>query len=93
MLEVSRLNGKKVIAEDSFNVGEISEAVMDDNWKITHINVNLTKEATRELGFKKPVLGHITICIPVDHVKGFADVITLNKTREELKGIPECKAL
>ena len=93
MIEVSRLNGKKVITTDAFNVGEVSEAVMDDNWKITHIHVNLTKEATKELGFKKPVLGHITVCLQVDHVKGFADVITLNKTREELKGISECKAL
>jgi sporulation protein YlmC with PRC-barrel domain len=93
MFEVSKLNGKKVITTDAFNVGEVSEAMMDTDWKITHIHVNLTKEATKELGFKKPVLGHITICLPVDHIKGFADVITLNKTREELKGIPECKSL
>lgn len=93
MVEVSRLNGKKVITIDAFNVGEVSEAVMNDSWQITHIHVNLTKEATKELGFKKPVLGHITICLPVDHVTGVADVLTLNKTREELKGIPECKAM
>ena len=92
MFEVSRLNGKKVITTDAFNVGEVSEAMMDDNWKITHVLVNLTKEATRELGFKKPILGHVVICLPVNHVTGFADFITLNKTREELKGIPECKS-
>jgi sporulation protein YlmC with PRC-barrel domain len=92
MFEVSRLNGKKVITTDAFNVGIVSEAMMDDNWKITHVLVNLTKEATRELGFKKPILGHVVICLPVDYITGFADFITLNKTREQLKGIPECKS-
>jgi sporulation protein YlmC with PRC-barrel domain len=91
MFEVSRLKGKKVITTDAFNVGEVSEAVMNDNWKITHMHVTLTKEATEELGFKKPILGHVVICLPVNYVTGFADFITLNKTREELKGIPECK--
>jgi sporulation protein YlmC with PRC-barrel domain len=91
MVEVSRVNGKKVITTDAFNVGEASGAEMDDQWKITHLHVNLSKEATNELGFKKPVLGHITICLPVNLIQAFRDVITLSKTREELKGIPECE--
>jgi sporulation protein YlmC with PRC-barrel domain len=93
MVRVSEINGKKVITTDAFNVGKISGAEMDDQWKITHVHVDLSKEATNDLGFKKPVLGHITICLPVNRIQGFGDVITLNKTREGLKGIPECKAI
>jgi sporulation protein YlmC with PRC-barrel domain len=66
MVEVGKLDGKKVITTDGFNVGEASGAEMDNQWKITHLQVNLSKEATNELGFKKPVLGHITICLPVN---------------------------
>jgi sporulation protein YlmC with PRC-barrel domain len=91
MVEVSRLNGKEVITTDAFHVGEVSGAEMDNQWQITHLHVNLSKEATTELGFKKPVLGHITICLPVSLIQAFGDVITLNKRRGELKGIPECK--
>jgi sporulation protein YlmC with PRC-barrel domain len=92
MVKVNSLNGKKVITTDAFNVGEVSGAEVDpDRWKITHIDVSLTKEATNELGFKKPFMGHITICVPVNLIKGFSDVVTLKKTRKELKGIPECK--
>lgn len=93
MVKVSELNGKKVITTDAFSVGEVSGAEMDDQWKITHIHVDLTKEATIELGFKKPILGHITICLPVDLIQGLGDVITLNKQRKELKGMPECKSI
>jgi len=92
MVNVSTLNGKKVITTDAFTVGEVSGAEMDpDRWKITNIVVSLTKEATNELGFKKPFMGHIAICVPVDLIKGFGDVVTLKTTREELKSVPECK--
>ena len=92
MVKVSNLNGKKVITTDAFEFGEVSGVEMDPGrWKITHMHVSLTKEATNELGFKKPLLGHITICLPVNLIKGLGDVITLRKKREELTGIPECK--
>lgn len=91
MVKVSEIDGNKVITTDGFNVGKVSGAEMNDQWKITHVYVDLTKDATNELGFKKPVLGHITICLPVKLIQGFGDVITLSKTREGIKGIPECK--
>jgi len=89
MAKVSEINGKKVITVDAFNVGKVSGAEMDDQWKITHVHVDLSKDATNELGFTKPILGHITIALLVNLIKAHGDVITLNKTREELKGIPE----
>jgi sporulation protein YlmC with PRC-barrel domain len=91
MTEITKLKGKMVITKDAFNVGEITEANMDNNWKITHIQVKLTKEATKELGLKKPYLGHVTICLPVFYVRSIGDVITLSTNRNDLKEIPECK--
>jgi sporulation protein YlmC with PRC-barrel domain len=91
MVDVSGLNGKNVITSDAFHVGKASGAEMDGHWKITHLHVDLSKEATRELGYSKPVLGHITVCLPVELVQALGDVVTLNKTRADLKGIPECK--
>ena len=91
MTEITKLKGKMVITKDAFNVGEITEANMDNNWKITHIQVKLTKDATKELGLKKPYLGHVTICLPVYYVRSIGDVISLSTNRNDLKEIPECK--
>jgi len=91
MTEISALDGKTVITKDAFNVGKISEAIMDDYWRITHIQVKLTKEAIQELGLKKPILGYVTVCLPTHYVRSIGDVITLNRNRSELKEMPECK--
>ena len=91
IIEIGKLKGKQVITTDAFLVGEISEANMDEDWRITHIKVKLSKEATTRIGFKKPLLGHVTICLPVNYVKGVGDVITLTLSRVELEKIPECK--
>ena len=90
-MEIGKLKGKQVITKDAFYVGEISEANKDEEWRITHIQIKLTKEATKGIGFKKPLLGHVTICLPVYHIMGVGDVITLKINRVELKEIPECK--
>ena len=34
MVKVSGINGKKVITRDAFNVGKVSGAEMDDQWKM-----------------------------------------------------------
>jgi len=56
MTEITMLKGKMVITKDAFNVGEITEAKMNNNWKTTHIQVKLTKE----LGLKN----HIWAMLP-----------------------------
>jgi len=87
------MNGMKVITADAYTLGEVEGAHVDtDTWKITHLDVGLTKEATRELGFKKPMLGSLSVCLPITVVKNFGDVITLNKSLQEFKNLKECKS-
>lgn len=82
-----------VITSDAYTLGEVDGAHADiPNWNITHLDVDLTKEATEELGFKKPFLGSLTVCLPIDSVKKVGDVITLNKSLLELKNLKECKS-
>ena len=89
MVEVGRLNGKRVITTDAFNMGKVSEVVMDDGWKINYIHVKLTKEAIKEFGLRKPVLGHFVVCLPIDLIQGFTDVITLKGSRKEFSVLAE----
>jgi hypothetical protein len=81
-----------VITADAYTLGEAAGAHADINtWTITHVDVDLTKEAAEELGFKKPLLGALTVCLPVNAVKKVGDVITLNKSMADLKNLKECK--
>jgi len=92
-MKVSKLNGTKVITANAYVLGEVDGAHVDtDKWKVTHLDVNLTNEATKELGFKKPFLGSLRVCLPVTIVKEFGDVITLENSLQELKSLKECKS-
>jgi sporulation protein YlmC with PRC-barrel domain len=91
-LKVSKLNGIKVITADAYTLGEVDGVQADTNtWTITHLEIDLTKEATRELGFKKPMIGSLTVCLPITTVKQFGDVITLNLSLPAFKDLKECK--
>ena len=61
-------------------------------WQLTYFEVSLTREATRELGFKKPVLGSVTVSLPINAVAQIGDVITLNKSLIEFKNLKEYTA-
>ena len=91
-MRVSKLNGMNVITANAYVLGEVEGAEVDtDKWKVTHLDVSLTNEATKELGFKKPFLGSMKICLPVTIIKEFGNVITLKKSLQELKNLDECK--
>ncbi len=86
------MNGMSVITADAFTLGEVDGAHADtETWQITHLDVALTKETTKELGLKKPMLGSLAVCLPVTVVKKVGDVITLNKSLLEFKDMKECK--
>jgi len=88
----SKLMGKKVIGANAYTLGEVHGADVDpDKWQVTHLHVSLTDEATRELGFKKPLLGSVIVCLPVMLIQATGDVITLNKSVQELRSFVEPK--
>ena len=87
-----KMNDVKVITADAHTLGELDGAHLNiQTWQITNLDVILTKKATTELGMKKPTFGSLTVCLPVDNVKQFGDVITLNLTLKELTTLKECK--
>jgi sporulation protein YlmC with PRC-barrel domain len=87
------MNGMKIITADAYTVGEVGGAHADTStWQITHLEIELNKEAANEFGFKKPVLGAVSVCLPIAAVNKIGDVITLNQSFAELKNIKECSA-
>jgi sporulation protein YlmC with PRC-barrel domain len=87
------MNGMKVITADAYTLGEVDGAHANTGtWQITHLDVELTKEATKELNFKKPMFGSLTVSLPINAVNEVGDVITLNKSLLEFKDLKEVKA-
>jgi sporulation protein YlmC with PRC-barrel domain len=92
MVEISRLFWKRVYTSDNFLVGEIESANLDAaSWQITNFFVSLTDEATKLMGLKRPFLGKVMVCLPVSIVSAIKETAVLNKTRQELKDLKECK--
>jgi sporulation protein YlmC with PRC-barrel domain len=92
MVEITRLFWKKAYTADAFLLGDIEEAEVDmNNWQVTSFYIGLTDEATRHLGFKRPLLGKVTVCLPVSIIKTIQDSAILNKTMAELRNLKECK--
>ncbi len=92
MVTGSKLVGMAVITSDAYKLGQIEGTELDaDTWKVTHLRIDLTDEAIRELAFRKPFLGGIRVCLPVSHVSKLADVVTLKSSLADVKASPECK--
>jgi len=92
MLSFKELNNKKVVTADAFVIGEAQGGNVDPkNWQLIHIHVSLNDDASRQFKLKKPFMGSILVCLPVDLVQTVGDVITLKKNLEELKDIRQCK--
>jgi sporulation protein YlmC with PRC-barrel domain len=92
MVEISRLFWKKAYTSDGFLLGEVESAELDMNtWQINNFYIGLTDEVTRILGFKRPLLGKVVVCLPVSTIKSYEDKAILNQTMEELRNLKECK--
>ena len=92
MVEISRIFWKKAFTSDAFLLGEVESAELDTKtWQITSFYVGLTDDATRMLGFKRPFLGKVVVCLPVSTIKTIQDTAILNQTIQELRALKECK--
>ncbi len=92
MVEITRIFWKKALTADNYLLGDIESAEVDMNtWQVTSLYVGLADEATRKLGFRRPYLGKVVVCLPVSAVKTVQDSVVLNKTIAELRDLKECK--
>ena len=86
----NKLNGKKVVGSEGYIIGEVEGINVDTNtWKAIGLYVGLTDDTTVELGFKKPFMSGIVVCLPTKAVKAIGEVITLSESLKTLKDIVE----
>lgn len=84
------LDGKKVVGTEGYILGEVDGVDIDLNtWQANAFYVSLSDEAAAELGFKKPFLSKITVCLPTQFVKAVGEVITLKEPVRSLEDVAE----
>ena len=92
MVEIGRLFWKRVTTSDDYVIGETESAELDTvTWQVKSLYVSLNDEASEKMGFDRPYFGKIFVCLPVSTVREIGDLITLNKTFDELQELRECK--
>lgn len=92
MVSISELNGKRVVTSDAFVLGQIEGGSIDTaNWQITHIHVNLNDQSLKALNLKKPFMGSVLVCLPVNLVQTVGDVVSLKEPLNQLKDTEQCK--
>lgn len=91
-ITIGELSWKKVVTSDGIEIGQLQGGeISQQNWKITHFHIGLNDDTTKKLGLSKPYMGRILICLPVSYIQSVTDVVTLNKSFEELKTSKECQ--
>lgn len=84
------LDGKKVVGSEGYILGEVDGVDINLNtWQANAFYVNLSDEATAELGFKKSFLSKVTVCLPTQLVETVGDVITLKEPIRNLEDVAE----
>ena len=79
------LLGKSVIGTKGNYIGDVCGGDIEPStWKVTHLQVKLSKLAAKEIGVKK-VFKTTTVRIPTSLIDKIGVVITLNKSIFDLK--------
>jgi sporulation protein YlmC with PRC-barrel domain len=89
MVSIDNLSGKNVVGAGGFIIGEVKGAeVNTSTWQLTHLQVKLSDQASENLGYKK-LFRSSTLCMPVSLISAVGDVVTINRTLDELTRNPE----
>jgi sporulation protein YlmC with PRC-barrel domain len=91
-MKAANLNGKQVITSEADVLGEIEGVEIDiSTWTVSHLHISLLKSNIERFNFKKPLLGSVTVCLPVNVIKAVGDVVALKESIDDLKYLPEFK--
>lgn len=92
MVSIGELTWKKVVTSDNVTIGRLEGGeINQNNWQVTHVHVGLNDKTIGEFGLKRPFLGRVVVCLPIDYVNSIGEEIVLKKTMQELKETKECQ--
>jgi sporulation protein YlmC with PRC-barrel domain len=91
-MDLGKLNWKKVVTSDGVTIGELQGGDVDTiSWQVTHVHVGLNDATLKEFRLKKPNLGQVLVCLPVDMIQAVNDTVILKESLAQLKTEKECR--
>ena len=91
-MNFKKLQGMEVITSKAYTLGEVKGFEVDtENWKVTHLNVRLTDQASTQLGFKKRFRSS-TVCMSISLVKAVGEYVAIDKSLTEIENSPDITA-
>jgi sporulation protein YlmC with PRC-barrel domain len=88
MVHADKIVGKQIVSAKGEIMGEVDGLEVDStNWQVTHLHVSLSKDATIELGLKKPMLSKAVINLPTNLVVSVGEVVTLKDSIKNLRDV------
>ena len=85
LVGLDELLGKSVIGKLGNHIGDVSGLDIEPTtWKVTHLQVKLSRSAANEIGVKKVFITP-TVRISTSLMEKFGIIMTLNKSIFELK--------
>ena len=87
-MKVDQARGREVIESKGWKIGRIRDFIFDqEGWKITAIEVELTREIAEEFKLRKR-LGKTCIPVGVDHIRAISgDHVVLGSSKGDLFNI------
>jgi sporulation protein YlmC with PRC-barrel domain len=93
LAKLKNIVGKKVVGVNGDSIGEVKDVEFDTTtWKTTDLEVKLNDKAAMMLGLKGSgrsigglrSTGTDTVYMPVEIISAISDVVTVNKTLNEM---------
>ena len=85
MINFEKMIGLQVVTSGAHILGEVKGAKIDTKtWEVKFLNVKLSDKAADRLGMKKRFRSS-QISIPITMVKAVAELVTIDKSMEELE--------
>ena len=87
-MKYGEIEGKKVIDKQARLLGKVYEIEIDvKDWKVTHFCLDVDKDAVKDLGLRKPIIGSVKAIFPTEMIGAISDGIILNGNIGEFKNI------
>ncbi len=64
MVKIEEIKGKKVIAKNGMNIGEVEDVELDDNWAVTKVDVKLNDDVAKLFGTKGGFMTKSVVPLP-----------------------------
>jgi sporulation protein YlmC with PRC-barrel domain len=89
LVKIEEIKGKKVIAKNGMNIGQVEDVELDNNWGVTNVDVKLNDDVAKLYGTKGGFMTKSVLPLPSDIVGPIEKEITLKEPITHINSLRE----